>query len=193
MDFPKIIITTKEEIFKELIDKFSFVLLKREGDTSIYKPWISKENILLVFSDNKLVESTEYIFNNYLFEELIYLWTAKRLSNMDIKDWDVIIPNTFITDSSDFAIFNTNTIWENYDFKKFGLLLSWVSLTSYKNIKWANTDFAADIIDDEVYDFVKLLKDKEELERVNILKIIYSQNNPELIKNAISVIDFFLE
>ena len=191
MELPKIFITTNQNIFEWLLERFNLILLKREDNISVYKPWLTNENVLVITWEDTLINITNYLFDNYLFDEIIYIWTSKILSNIDIREWDVVIPNTFITDKSDFVIFSTKITWESYDLRKFWLILSWVNLTRYKNETWENTDFEADTIDNEVYDFVKIVKDRDSLEKTTILKIIGNEDSP-IIKESIVVIDFFL-
>lgn len=191
MSLPKIIITTNKAILDALIEQYNLVLFKTKDDNLIFKPWLWNETLLVLYREDNISLILEYLFDNHLYEQIIYLWTAKKLSNQDLKEWDIVIPNTYITDKSDFAIFSTNTTWENYDLKKFWLILNWINLTAYKNEKWSNTDYKADIIDDEVYEFVKTIKKKNELENTIILKLI-TKDSTKILKESLAVVDFFL-
>jgi len=54
-----------------------------------------------------------------------YCLFSKHLDNNDLQIWDIMIPNTFI-DSSNKPMFLEYSIWENYDMKKFWLILNWI-------------------------------------------------------------------
>ena len=164
----KIIITLENNFFSFFKDKYKLTKLSDTNVLEVYA-WerLSGENeeeiVLIYWDDEEKIVS--YIKENHDVFKIVIVWSAHILSSIDLKPWDVILPNTFLYTESKDAVFLDYAIWENYDLKKFWLFLSWVCLTGKSENKG---NFEADIIDDKSYKVLFLLKQYEILEKEQV-------------------------
>ncbi len=202
MQQTKAIITAMQEEALLIIKKFN---LKEEKQDNIPKnikifSW-EKENleeqttdkIILILSGIWKIQAslaTTYLLENYNIDKLINIWIAGNLNNSDIKIWDVFLPNTFIQhdmylpfdwkhlDYAKKAIFLEYAIWENYDLKKFGLLLSWVCLTwdqfidNEEKQKELREKFSWDIVEMEAFAILSVAKAYWILDKCVVIKAV---------------------
>lgn len=194
MDFPKIILTTNENLFELITSMYNLNHLKTAMNILSYEWAIDSSKVILVFAKDDIFKLSEYVFDNYIYEKIIYVGTAIPLSNPDLQAGDIVLPNTFLNDAWTIPIFIETNVWWNYDFNKFWLVLNGVCLTSTNNEDTQRLEFEADIKDNEVYSFVKSLNTQKNLENSVIIKIVTDKNHEDkaILENAIQAIDFVL-
>ncbi len=190
MNINKVIVSSDNEIRDLIIKRFD---LKKEdkSDFIVYK-WVKKndwfeENILL-FDIKNDADVLDFIFDNFEIEKIINIWTAKTIENSDYKQWDVIIPNTFIWKDKESPIFSEYAIWESYDLNKFWLILSWLCVT-IDNEKINNKMWDA-IFENEAYDILDIAKKKNVLDKCVVIKEINNDN--EFVWNCVDVLELVL-
>jgi hypothetical protein len=150
----------------------------------------------LIFCENNIKKATKYLLDNYIFEKIIYIWIAKVLNDIDLNDWDVVIPNTFLNWKNGDSIFVSDYVWLNYNLKKFWLMMNGVCLTSLvypidDSEFWV--EMYGDIIDNEVYFFADILSQKWFLEDSVILKIVDENDTFDSdLKESLIILDFFI-
>jgi adenosylhomocysteine nucleosidase len=165
--------------------------------------------------------ATTYLLENYEINKIINIWIAGNLDNWDVKIWDVFIPNTFIQhdiylpfewEHLDYAkkpIFLDYAIWENYDLKKFGLILSGVCLTwdqfiDNKEItQELREKYSADIVEMEAFAILSVARAYWVLDKCVVIKAVSDwadseakdahMNNLEFaMENSISVLELVI-
>ncbi len=190
MKLIKIILTKEKDLKNNLKKIINLKEIKKEINFTIFE-WermTFKGEELIVYIIFKNFEKTiKYIKENYEIFKIIIPWKARNIGNIDLKPWDIIIPNTFIKKNEN-PIFLEYAIWKNYDLKKFWLSLSWICL-SWDNYK--TNDFIADIQDKDSFNILKSLKEKNLIDKVVILKEIIKEKENGL-KNIINVVDLVL-
>ncbi len=229
----KAIITAMQEEADLIIKKFN---LKEKKDEKIPKnikifEWEREnydektiDNIVLVLSGIWKIASTfatTYLFENYKIDKLINIWIAGNLDNWDLRVGDVLLPNTFIQhdlylpfewEHLDYAkkpIFLDYAIWENYDFKKFGLLLNWVCLTwdqfidDEEKVKKLREEFSWDIVEMEAFAILSVARAYWELDKCVVIKAVsdwadseakeaHMDNLEFAMQNSISVLELVI-
>jgi len=233
MQQTKAIITAMAEEADLIIKKYNLkeVKDKKKPNTIKIFEW-EKENIeektqdkiVLILSWIWKIQAsmaTTYLLENYNIDKLINIWIAWNLSNSDVRIWDVFIPNTFIQHDMhlpfewshlDYAkkpIFLDYAVWENYDLKKFGLILSWVCLTwdqfidDELKVKEHREKFSADIVEMEAFAILSVAKAYNILDKCVVIKAIsdwadsdakdkHMDNLEFAMKNSISVLELVL-
>jgi nucleoside phosphorylase len=156
--------------------------------------------------------ATTYAFENYDIYKLINIWIAWNLDNTwDIKIWDIFIPNTFIQhdiylpfewEHLDYAkkpIFLDYAIWENYDFKKFWLLLNWVCLTwdqfidDKEKTKELREEYSADIVEMEAFAILSVARAYNSLDKCVVIKAVSDWADSEAKEEHINNLEFAME
>ncbi len=180
MEFTKTIITTNKKIAKLVEER----LKMKKIWNNIYESDNAEDKIVLICLD-KTYKDLEWFLKQFYPDKVVYVWLAKASDDLDIKSWDVTIPNTFIKTWEKHPIFLEYAIWESYDLKKFWLILSWICIT------WQINE-AADIEDNEVYDILSILNDNKLLEKSLVIKSINTDNDDKLLVNAIDIMELVL-
>ncbi len=194
----KIIITLSEQIFLEFCKTLEITDIKTNHDIIIAtKPrenpeW--EEESLIIIHWKSISKTTDFIKEKYiLIEKIILANSAKILSNWELQEWDVIVPNTFISNHPQSllpkeggnTIFLENTIWEDYDLKKFGLILSWVCadipLLNKEGLGVVSEEFQADIVSEWIYSYLSFLEKEELLSKVTVILQVWEDNYTNLI------------
>ena len=224
MKLTKAIITAMQEEADLIIKKFSL----KEINNNWIPQWVkifewerknydedTTENIILILSWIWKIASTiatTYLFENYTIDKLINIWIAWNLDNSwDIKIWDVFIPNTFIQhdlylpfdwkhlDYAKQPIFLDYAVWENFDFKKFWLLLNWVCLTWDQFID--NKDlsqelrekYSADIVEMEVFAILSVARAYNLLDKCVVIKAVSDWADSEAKEEHMNNLEFAME
>ncbi len=190
MKLTKVIITKEKELKDNLEKIIKLKEIKSNKDYTIHK-WERKlfkeEETIILAQFNDLNNTINFLLENYEIFKIIIVWKANNLWNIDLKKWDIVIPNTFIKEHKD-PIFIEYVIWENYDLKKFWLLLSWICI-SWEDKK--TSDFIADIKDNNSYNILEKLKENNLLDKTVVLEeIIWS--NKDKFKNITNIIELVL-
>lgn len=197
MKLAKIIITSDNKLFNLIIDRFN---LKWTifNDINIHK-WINKNSldkediILLNILEWNLNDTMNYLYDNFQFNKIIIVWLSNSLNNYDLKWWDVIIPNTFISSNdNNKPIFTNSLIWESYDLNKFWLLLNWICFTWEILQDNDNKEFLADIKDTDVFEILSFISNKNNLDKSVVIKVIEDNENQALIQNWVDVLELIL-
>jgi len=185
----KIIIAETEKIFLEFIKSFNIKDIKTNEDIIIWEFIRENEdkeedNIVIVYWKDVL-KTIEFIKNKYIIiDKIIVSNNAKILSNWELKSWDIIIPNTFISNSSE-TKFLDNTIWKDYDMNKFWLMLSWICSDN----KEEKQEFQADIFSQNIFIYLNSLDSEELLEKTIVISQIEEQDN---YSNLVAVTDMMI-
>jgi len=186
----KIIITASEAIFLEFCKILEIKDIKTNEDIIIAtKPrenWEWEEELLIVVHWKSVSKTVDFIKSSYiLIDKIIITNSAKILSNWELKDWDVIVPNTFIAEHPQSLLskekrktfFLETTIWEDYDLKKFGLVLSGICSDNNRD----SEEFQADIVSEWVYNYLSFLEKEELLSKTTVILQIWESDYTNLI------------
>ncbi len=191
MKLTKVIFANNKKLLNNITEIMTLEEIKNDENFKVYrwerKMFKDEEDLFLVMF-NCFETALSYIQDNYGVFKIIIAWEANNLWNIDLKVWDVTIPNTFIKKWKN-PIFSEYVVWENYDLKKFWLSLSWVCNT------WEDCreeDFVADVKDEDSYEFLEILQKEKLLDKTVVLKEIVIKNKENSLKNIISVIDLVL-
>lgn len=205
MIFTKIVISSNEKILN--LSKIKFNLEKNDikEKFELYEWFIylndEKEKIIFIKYDKNNLELDNlfwYINDNYLYQKIIDIDNAHSFSNFELNSWDIIIPNTFISYKKDKkAFFIDYVVWENYDFKKFWLILNWICLSIWnKKIDEIEKidEFYADIVDDYSYEFTEKYNSFEREEPFIFVKFIANENEDleEYYVNALNILELII-
>ena len=178
MNLNKFIFSKEEDIKKQIFDFYDYKIIEKNSNLELFEikskyqdsqdESIYEEKLFFVnYIDFK--KSFKYISENYVIDKIALLWFANVLEWFDMKDWDVIIPNTFINSKDDETIFLEYSIWQNYDFNKFWLILNGIC-TSWDSSceRWV----CADIIDDDSFFVLKEISMSWILDKTVVIKWI---------------------
>ena len=198
--FAKIILTTENEVKDFLINRLSLVEKNIENNLSIYT-WINKnssekENLILIkYEISQEVNVNNYIMNNYDPLKIIIIWTSHIIDSLDLKDGDIMLPNTIINSKNE-AIFLEYAPWENFDLNKFWLLLNWICLTtnnqisSLEELKEIKENNSPDIIDEDSFYILEKLSKNNLIDKLVLIKIIWK--NQDNIQNWVDILELIL-
>lgn len=222
-----IIVAMKEEA-ELIIKKFNLKEEKKLQNIIIYKWDIldKEEEIVLILCWIWKIQAsiaTTYLIENYAnLKQIINIWIAGNLTNNDTKIWDVFLPNTFLQhdmylpfewEHLNYAkkpIFLEYAIWENFDLKKFGLILNWVCVTwdefvdNPEKIWELREEFWADICEMEAFAILSVAREYNMLDKCIVIKAIsdwadneakdaHMKNLEFAMENSISVLDFIIQ
>ena len=184
-----IIIAENEKIFLEFAKNLDIKNIKTNEDIIIWEKerknseW-EDENIIIIYWKN-VSKTIDFIKSNYILIEKIFLaGISNILSNGELKVWDIIIPNTFISKTWETKFLDNTTIWKDYDMKKFWLMLSGIS----SETSWENSEFQADIKSENSFTYLKFLESENLLEKT----IVVSQIWEEDFTNLVAVVDMMV-
>jgi adenosylhomocysteine nucleosidase len=183
------------------------------GEKQNYDENCTDEIILVLAWIGKIAATmaSTYLFENYDINKLINIWIAWNLDNWDVKIWDVFIPNTFIQhdiylpfewEHLDYAkkpIFLDYAIWENYDLKKFGLILSWVCLTwdqfidDKEKTQELREKYSADIVEMEAFAILSVARAYNSLDKCVVIKAVSDWADSEAKEEHINNLEFAME
>lgn len=192
----KIILTTDEDLKKSIMQKFSFDLENKDWFEIYSYTRKNEENEKIIFIQTKienLEKTITYTNENFIIDKFILIWNSIILRNQDLEEWDIILPNTFIDKNWKNPIFLEYAIWENYDLHKFWLLLSWVCINwKIQELSDNKDDFQADIIDEDSYNFLKIIE-KEDLEKVVIIRNCIKKDSKTIdFENLLNLVDVII-
>ncbi len=177
----KIIITLSEQIFLEFCKTLEIKDIKTNDDIIIAKksrenPEWEEEDLVIVHWKS-ISKTVDFIKSSYiLIEKIILVNSAKILSNWELQEWDVIVPNTFLSQIWE-AKFLKTTIWEDYDLKKFGLVLSGICSDTNEN----SQEFQADIVSEWIYSYLSFLEKEELLSKTTVILQIWEKDYTNMI------------
>ena len=224
MQQTKAIITAMREETDLIIKKFD--LKKIENDK--IPSWIeiyegqrknydedSTEKVVLVLSWIWKIQATlatTYLLENYIVDKLINIWIAGNLDNSwDIKVWDVFLPNTFIQhdiylpfdwahlDYAKKPIFIDYAVWENIDFRKFGLIMNWLCLTWDQFIddkakaQELREKFSWDIVEMEAFAVLSVARSYGILDKCVVIKAVSDWADSDSKESHMDNLEFAME
>ena len=177
----KIIITASQEIFLEFCKTLEIKDIKTNEDIIIaIKPrenWSWEDENLVIVHGKAIAKTVDFIKSNYiLIDKIILTNSAKILSNWELQEWDVIVPNTFISENWE-AKFLETTIWEDYNLKKFGLVLSGIC----SDIQKKSEEFVSDVVSEWIYNYLSFLEKEDLLNKITVILQIGEKNYTNLI------------
>lgn len=196
----KIILTNSDKQTKLIKEKFNLKNIENEKNIEIFEwikniDWEEQKIILInIKQNNNINEIIEYIIDNYDIFKIIIIWLSKNITWIDYKDWDIIIPNTFFelkNNKISNPIFLEYAISQNYDLNKFGLILNWICITTDKNIEdkyelqKIHMDYNWDIIDNNSFELLSIIKDKDLIDKCVVIKAINNWYNEDNLNNSL--------
>ncbi len=193
MQIHKIIVTLDEKIFLEWCKTLWITDIKTNDDIIIGQKKqadIEHDEVILVIIHWKdPVKTTEYISSHYIhIQKLLLLNSAKILSNGELQDGDVIIPNTFIG-KNDETVFLEETVGTDYDLNSFGLILNWIaSCVEPTDDEQNSEEFLADVYSENIFTYLKLLQADDKIASISVMLQIWTTD----YKNVIAVSDMSL-
>jgi len=223
MQLTKAIITAMKQEADLIIKKYNLEEFKDEKIPNTLKvfKWERKnydedctDQIILVLAWIGKIQAsmaTTYLLENYDINKLINIWIAWNLANSDVKIWDVFLPNTFIQhdmylpfewEHLDYAkkpIFLDYAVWENYDLKKFGLILSWVCLTwdqfidNEEKVQELREKYSADIVEMEAFAVLSVARAYDVLDKCVVIKAVSDWADSEAKDAHMDNLEFAME
>lgn len=201
-----------------VVKRFNLKVTKTLNNIKIFE-WIreigwEKENIVLILCWIWKVQAaiaTTYLFENYDIVKLINIWIAWNLVWEDVKIWDVFVPNTFIQhdiylpfewEHLDYAkkpIFNEYAVNQNYDLKKFWLILNWICVTwdqfidDEEKIKALHNEYNADLVEMEAFSVLSVAREYDALDKCVVIKAISDWANNDAITEHMDNLEFAME
>lgn len=197
MKITKAIVTAMKEEADIIIDKYKLKETVKKGTMTIFEGEYTSDDgtdklVLVLAGIGKIcaATATTYLFENYEIHKLINIGIAGNLGNVDIKVWDVFIPNTFIQhdmylpfegEHLNYAkspIFLEYAIWQNLDLTKFGLVMSWVCLTwdqfidNPEKVTELREDHGADICEMEAFAILSVAREYDALDKCVVIKAV---------------------
>lgn len=185
------VIFTSENSIKDKILKNNSLEEKDKLEWFTVYEWFrelykEEESIVLVYFNN-FSSSLEYVKEKYDVFKVIIASIWNKTWNLDIKSWDVIIPNTFISKLEENPIFTTYAVWESYDLTKFWLILSWLC------ISWeATNEDVFDVLNDDIYDVLKEIKNSNLLEKTIAVLWVSLEKDDDTSDNVSNIIELVL-
>jgi len=192
--FSNIIITTNQalkEILEErleldFLDEYKWIEILQNTSWEIKK--------VMIYSPLKNIEDViEYITSNLQPIKITNIEKSSSMDSLDLKDGDVVIPNTFINSKNE-SIFSEYIVDNNYDFNKFWLVLNWICLTYKLNQEDDLIDikknYTCDIIDEYWYNLAFLLNKNSLLEKTLFIRVIWDEI--EYYKNWCDILELGL-
>lgn len=218
MELTKVIITAMKEEADLIIEKFELKEVKSLVNIKIFewnREWNEwKEKIVLALTWIWKIQAsiaTTYILENYIVDKIINIWIAWNLNNNDTKIWDVFLPNTFIQydmylpfewsnlDYAKKAIFIEYAVWENFDLKKFWLILNWICLTwdqfidDEEKIKNLREEYSGDICEMEAFAILSVAREYNVLDKCVVIKAISDWADNEAKDTNIDNLEFAMK
>lgn len=197
MQVTKAIITAMKEEADIIIKKLNLKETKTQWNLTIfegeYETQDGKDKIVLALAGIGKISAamaTTYLFENYDIHKLINIWIAGSLNNVDVKVWDVFLPNTFIQHDMylpfdgahlDYAkkpIFIEYAIGDNLDLTKFGLLMNGVCLTGdqfiddEEKVAELRETYGADLCEMEAFSVLSVARDYGALDKCVVIKAV---------------------
>lgn len=197
MQVTKAIITAMKEEADIIINKFGLKETTKKWNLTIfeweYETSDGKDKIVLALAGIGKISAamaTTYLFENYDIFKLINIGIAGSVNPVDVKVWDVFLPNTFIQhdmylpfegEHLDYAkkpIFLQYAIGENIDLTKFGLVMSGVCVTGDQFIDdkqkvadlWEK--YSADVCEMEAFSVLSVARDYDALDKCVVIKAV---------------------
>ncbi len=223
MQLTKVIITAMMQEANLIIKKYNLKEIKNndipesmkvfEGEKEDYDEK-TKDKIVLILSGIWKIQAslaTTYVCENYDIYKLINIGIAGNLNNIDIRVGDVFLPNTFIQhdmylpfewEHLDYVkkpIFLDYAIGENYDLKKFGLILSWVCLTwdqfidDKEKAKELREKFWWDIVEMEAFAILSVARAYGILDKCVVIKAVSDGADSEAKDKHMDNLEFAME
>ncbi|MDD3793954.1 MAG: hypothetical protein PHI37_04020 [Candidatus Gracilibacteria bacterium] len=197
----KIILSSNERILKIAIAKYNLQKINNENDLDIFEVNIKNETETekLVFIN--ISKNIDLVFihieENYIYDKIINIDDAKVFMNFELKEGDLVIPNTFISLSNENnAFFSNDVVGENYDLNKFGLVLNGICLSvgdkKVDDLQDLKEDFYADVIDKNSYDLVEKNTKLNNDSIFSAIKIVVGEDEEfldEYYINALNILD----
>jgi len=223
MNQTKAIVTAMRQEADLIIKKYNLKEAKNEKLPNTLKifEWEKKnyeedsvDKIVLILSGIGKIQATlatTYLLENYNIDKLINIWIAGNLTNQDVRVWDVFLPNTFIQhdiylpfewEHLDYAkkpIFLDYAIWENFDLKKFWLILNWVCLTwdqfidDEKKAQELREKYLADIVEMEAFAVLSVARAYNILDKCVVIKAVSDWANSEAKDAHMDNLEFAME
>lgn len=192
--FAKILFTQNRNIQKIFIQNFWLTQINTSWEVEVFERETDEEKIILLFS-NDLSKWVQYAKENYEIISFFSLGIAYPFDNLDIKMWDIIIPNTILSEKNEVFFLENNTE-RNYEMEDFWLLLNGITvsldheITSGEELQELRESLGAETFDHESYDLAKLLDENNLLEKAVFVKMIGSDD--ETITHGVEVIEMMV-
>lgn len=197
MKITKAIVTAMKEEADIIIEKYKLQETLKKWTMTIFEWEYESEDgtdklVLVLAGIGKIcaATATTYLFENYEIHKLVNIGIAGNLGNVDIKVWDVFIPNTFIQhdmylpfdgEHLNYAknpIFLEYAIGQNLDLTKFGLVMNGVCLTGDQFIdKEAvvaelREEYWADVCEMEAFAILSVAREYDALDKCVVIKAV---------------------
>lgn len=192
--FAKILFTQNRNIQKIFIQNFWLQQINTSWEVEVFEREADEEKIILLFS-NDPSKWVQYAKENYEIISFFSLGIAYPFDNLDIKMWDIIIPNTILSEKNEVFFLENNTE-RNYEMEDFWLLLNGITvslnheISSGEELQELRESLGAETFDHESYDLAKLLDENNLLEKSVFVKMIGSDD--ETITHGVEVIEMML-
>jgi len=179
-----IIIAETEKIFLEFAKNLDIKNIKTSENIIIWekerKNSEAEDENLVIIHWKDILKTVDFIKNSYiLIGKIVIANKAEIIWNCELKVWDIVIPNTFISKSWE-TKFLDSAVWENYDLKSFWIMLSWICS------EWDLKDdtFASDIKSENIFSYLTNLEKEELLEKTTVILQIWEE-----YKNLVTITD----
>ncbi len=189
--FAKVFFTSHPILKEILIERLEVEFISSLGEIHIYKKTDEEWSTLFIHAPAKEFESVIiYLKENYEILKFLCVWMGVPTDSLDLKMWDVMVPNTFINKENE-AVFSEYVIDQNYDLNEFWLVLNGICLSLEEQISTEEElaeikeKYACEIMDFEAFFQTKTLEKYELLDKSVIIKAIGSSK--EELTHAVDI------
>ncbi len=193
MQITQLVIIEQSDILDAFRKAYEMAEIQKTDSYTLYegkKVWQDPETQFLFLIGTDMKKSLKYISEHYDVFKIVIAGVAKNLWNIDIKTWDVVLPNSFISTSWDGSLFLEYAIGENYDLEKFQVILNGICAT-WEVTNMEEDDFYADIQDNRVFEILQSLDQQSFLKQAVVVKEIIETPGSSL-QNLVNITDFIL-
>lgn len=195
--FAKAIFTSHPTLKDILISRLEIEFSESIGEINIYKKVTPEWSTLVIFAPAKEFEAAVvYLKENYDILKMMCIGIGVPTDSLDLKMWDVMVPNTFINKNND-AVFNEYVVDQNYDLNAFGLVLNGICLSLDTQIQTEEEladikeNYACEIMDFEAFFQAETLQKHDLTEKSVIIKSIWSSQ--EELTHWVDILQLMME
>ena len=143
----------------------------------------NEADVIYISSRSELSDILEK-YSPDLIIRIVYIWVWRLHISSHVKNWDILLPNTFLSKNTWEAFYIEYAVWENFDLEKFVLHLDGVCTDEFWEV---SEEYDGDIEEAHVYKFLHFLETKWLKDRSVV--ILWTENSPEHLERIAAITD----
>ncbi|MCH2188652.1 hypothetical protein MK079_02385 [Candidatus Gracilibacteria bacterium] len=193
MQLVQVIIVENSQILDAFKNTFELAKVEQKDEYTLFEgKKVSQDKemkyLFLFASDYK--KALKYLGDHYDVFKVVIAGQASNLGNIDIKNTDVVIPNSFISTEGKGTFFLDYAIGESYDLEKFQVILNGICATG-DIPKDEDENFYADISDESVFSILKAIEKQGFLKQTVVVKQV-CESSDDSLDNLANITDFIV-